>query len=82
MLQFCWLLFLVSKARLLPASPDLVSAFSLLVCVVNIVLAHALPKSDAVEELVKDEEQAGAAGSILHALTLAHKANWSSVKVS
>ena len=79
-LQLCWMLFLVSKGRLLPPSPDLVSAFSLLVCVVNTLLVHVTPKPDAVEALLTRQQEAGPS-SVLHALTLAHKANWSSVKV-
>ncbi|KAK9861918.1 hypothetical protein WJX84_011184 [Apatococcus fuscideae] len=35
-----WLLFLYAKARLLPPFPDLVSAFNLLLCIINFLLAH------------------------------------------
>ena len=39
-----WLLFLYAKARLLPAFPDLVSSFNLLLCVMNFLLAHISPQ--------------------------------------
>lgn len=48
-----WLLFLYAKARLLPPFPDLVSAFNLLLCIMNLLLAHVplqhhcFPPSDA-----------------------------------
>lgn len=81
-LQLCWMLFLVSKHRLLPQSPDLVSAFSLLVCVINVLLVHTAAKSDAVDGLLRSQQEANGPVSVLQALTSAHKANWSSVQVS
>ena len=80
-LQFCWLLFLVSKGRLLPPSPDLVSAFSLLVCVIGVAVAHTNLQTGAIEALLRGQEDAEGPGSVLHALALVHKANWPSVKV-
>ena len=39
-LRLMWLLFILAKAELLGALPDLVSSFNLLVCVANTILAH------------------------------------------
>ena len=43
-LRLLWTLFILAKAELLGPLPDLVSSFNLLVCVVNVILAH-LPQS-------------------------------------
>ena len=39
-LKIMWLLFLVAKARLLPRFPDLVTAFNMLLCVADFMVAH------------------------------------------
>jgi Domain of unknown function (DUF3452) len=41
--RLAWLLFIVAKAQILREAPDLISSFNLLLCVVNVVLAHADP---------------------------------------
>ena len=43
-LRLTWLLFVLSKAELLGPLPDLVTSFNLLVCVINVILAH-LPRA-------------------------------------
>ena len=39
---FCaaWLLFVTAKSKLLPAFPDLVASFNLLICVLNVAIMH------------------------------------------
>lgn len=39
---FCaaWLLFVTAKSKLLPAFPDLVASFNLLICVLNVAITH------------------------------------------
>ena len=35
-----WLLFVTAKSKLLPAFPDLVASFNLLICVLNVAITH------------------------------------------
>ena len=43
-LRLTWLLFILAKAELLGSVPDLVTSFNLLVCVMNVIVAH-LPRA-------------------------------------
>ena len=66
--RLAWLLFLVTKQRLLPPHPDLVSLFHLLLAVVAALHDHA-PWAPAVDA------GAGAPADTLAALAAAHKAS-------
>ena len=76
MAELAWLVFLVAKFSLLHRSPDLVSAYNLLVCVVSCLL-QCLPQRTPEGEAVA----AGPPGACLQFLATANKASSSSVQV-
>ena len=67
--RLAWLLFLVTKQRLLPPQPDLVSLFHLLLAVVATLRDHAPWAAAAVGD------GAAGPGDTLAALAAAHKAS-------
>ena len=75
--DLAWLLFLVAKASLLHRSPDLVSAYNLLVCVVSCLL-QCLPQQTREAEAAAS----GPPGSCLSVLATANKASAGSAQVS
>ncbi|KAK9815768.1 hypothetical protein WJX72_009183 [[Myrmecia] bisecta] len=77
-LRLGWLLFVVAKAKLLPPFPDLVSSFNLLVCVMNVLLAHvpaASRKIDVTNEVKFPVRTKTGATDTLQSIAVVTKAN-------
>lgn len=78
-----WLLFVTAKAKLLPAFPDLVASFNLLICVLNVAIVHIMPAHRTVDlndqSLFPVRSETGSADT-LQSLCLVNKANLTAVK--
>lgn len=71
--DLAWALFLVAKFRLLQQSPDLVSAYGLLICVLAFLLQHVPSESPLASAATS-----GGAAHCLQTLAAANKASTSS----
>ena len=82
---FCaaWLLFVTAKSKLLPAFPDLVASFNLLICVLNVAIAHIPAPYRNVDlqdhSLFPVRTESGGADT-LQSLCLVNKANLPAVR--
>ena len=82
---FCvaWLLFVTAKSQLLPAFPDLVASFNLLICVLNVAITHIPAAHRNVDlqdhSLFPVRTESGGADT-LQSLCLVNKANLPAVR--
>ena len=82
---FCvaWLLFVTAKSQLLPAFPDLVASFNLLICVLNVAITHISASHRNVDlqdhSLFPVRTESGGADT-LQSLCLVNKANLPAVR--
>ncbi len=78
-----WLLFVTAKSKLLPAFPDLVASFNLLICVLNVAIMHIPAPHRNVDlndhSLFPVRTETGGADT-LQSLCLVNKANLTAVR--
>ena len=78
-----WLLFVTAKSKLLPAFPDLVASFNLLICVLNVAIMH-VPEShrnvDLSDHSLFPVRTESGGTDTLQSLCLVNKANLTAVR--